>query len=183
MAVLAPRAMLVVEEMMVRRGSLEGKEILVPVASLDQMVKGGYLGLQGSVDPREMLVELVVLVHQEPLAHLDSKAHLDHRGHRAPQVTRDPRELQVHLALTATTEQLVPLELQVMPVPLELMAREGGEERLDLRVFRAHLDLGAFLVPMEQLVFQGPPDHLVHLASPERMERVDCLDPRVKKAL
>lgn len=84
----------------------------------------------------------MVLVHQEPLAHLDSKAHLDHRGHRAPQVTRDPRELQVHLALTATTEQLVPLELQVMPVPLELMAREGGEERLDLRVFRAHLDLG-----------------------------------------
>lgn len=87
-------------------------------------------------------MELVVLVHQEALVHLDSKAHLDHRGHRVPQVTRDPRERQVHLALTATMEQLVPLELQVMPVPLELMARKGGEESLDLRVFRAHLDLG-----------------------------------------
>ena len=65
----------------------------------------------------------MVLVHQEALVHLDSKAHLDHRGHRVPQVTRDPRERQVHLALMATTEQVVPLELQVMPVPLELMAK------------------------------------------------------------
>lgn len=36
----------------------------------------------------------------------------------------------------------------------------------------------AFLVPMEQLVLQGPLDHLVHLASLEKMERVDCLGPR-----
>lgn len=35
-----------------------------------------------------------------------------------------------------------------------------------------------FLVPTEQLVFQGPPDHLVHLASPEKMEQVDCQGPR-----
>lgn len=55
MAVLGLRAMLVVEEMMVRRVSLERKEILVLVASLDQTVTGAYLGLQGSVEPREML--------------------------------------------------------------------------------------------------------------------------------
>lgn len=55
LAVLGPRAMLAVEEMMVQRVSLDHKEILVLVASLGQTVEEAYLGLQGQLEPREIL--------------------------------------------------------------------------------------------------------------------------------
>lgn len=87
-------------------------------------------------------MELVVLVDQEQLAHLVSKVHLDRRGHLVPQVTRDLKELQDHLALMAMMEHLEPLDLQVILVPQEVMGRREGEEKQDQRVFQAQLDLG-----------------------------------------